>query len=490
MRRLSPSTLSALPGDVARPPYDPTNLDETVAHIGVGAFHRAHQAVYTDIANARADRPAGVVGLSLRSPTMAEALNPQQGLFTVAESDGPNETLRVIGNLTRIITVPERPETAFAALTSPKLTTVTLTITEKGYGLDPASGELITTDGDVAQDLINPRRPRSAIGFLVEVLRQRRAARSGGLTAISCDNVPENGRRLGSSVLQFAQIVDPDLARWISDEAAFPQTMVDRIVPAATPQVLDDAAQRLGLRDEGHVKTEPFMQWVIEDRFAGPRPAWERAGALVVDDVAPYETAKLRLLNGAHSAMAYLGYLSGCSYVHEVMAQPELSRFVGALMEQAIAPTLPELPDMPIAVYIHLLRDRFANSALSHRTWQIAMDGSQKLPQRILNTIRDQLAADQPIDRLALVVAAWIRYAAGIDEQGDPIDVRDPLSDDFRSIAQQCLGNLQALLDGFLGLKAVFGEDLPGDPTFTSAVRTQLDKLHADGARAAAAALT
>ena len=478
-QRLSNATLGSLPDDVQKFSYSRDALKVKAVHLGVGAFHRGHQAVFTDLANAHESAPWGVVGISLRSRTAETQLAPQDGLYCVGIRDRQNERFQLVGNIVQVITAPDAPAAAMAALTNPDVSVVTMTITEKGYGLDPATGKLVTDHGEISDDLANPTEPKSAIGYLCEALRLRKNAGNAPFTAMSCDNLPSNGSRLKSALLQYANSLDPDLADWIESEASFPESMVDRIVPATTNDDLVAAEARIGVRDEGYVKTEPFLQWVIEDDFVGTRPQWEKAGARIVPDVSPYENAKLRLLNGAHSAIAYLGYLSGYQFVHEVMGDEQLSDFVTALMNDEIAPTLAEPADMPLLPYATDLRGRFRNSSLNHRTWQIAMDGSQKLPQRLLNTIRDRIKQDLPFPRLATAVAAWIVYAAGSSPDGGHIDVRDPMSETFKSIAAKAAGDAEILLTGFLSLNDVFGTDLPQNSAFREAVwrslRTILD---------------
>ncbi|MGF1544424.1 MAG: mannitol dehydrogenase family protein [Parvularculaceae bacterium] len=487
MARLSLATLDQLPNEIRQPSYERRRLKPRLAHIGVGAFHRAHQAVYTEQANEIADARLGVVGVSLRSAAAETALAPQDGLYTVGTRDGAAESVRVVANMLGMITAPSDPAAAAAVLADPGLLAVTLTITEKGYWLDPATGALIADKGDVAADLAAPDAPRSAIGYLYNALKARHEAGLPPFTVVSCDNLPENGARVRAAIVQYAERLDPALAKWIAEDGAFPQTMVDRIVPKTTDDDLAAVEMRLGVRDEAYVKAEPFMQWVIEDRFAGPRLPWDAGGAMIVDAVGPYETAKLRLLNGPHSAIAYLGYLAGCEYVHDVMADPGLSGFVETLMDTDILQSVAEPKGMPLPAYARDLRARFRNAALQHRTHQIAMDGSQKLPQRLLNTVRDALAAGRSVDRLALPIAAWMRYAAGRDEAGAPIEVLDPLHERFATIADKAGGNADALRDGFLGLKEVFGDDLPAAAPFREALSTQLNALFEKGARQAAA---
>ncbi|MBB4659451.1 mannitol dehydrogenase family protein [Parvularcula dongshanensis] len=481
--RLSEKTLDQLSQEARRPGYDRATLRPRMVHLGVGAFHRAHQAVCTEDAIEAKGGDWGVTGISLRSDTAETQLAPQDGLFTVGTREGQDQSLRLIGNLTRVLTAPKAPQAVRAALAAPDLSVVTLTITEKGYALDPATGNLRTDAPEIAADLRSPREPASAIGYLVEAFRNRREASLAPFTTVSCDNLPSNGERLRSAVLQFAGAVDKDLASWIEAEAAFPETMVDRIVPAVTEEDLARAEAQMGLRDEGHIATEPFFQWAIEDSFCGPRPSWEAGGALFVSEVAPYEAAKLRLLNGPHSAIAYLGYLAGHTYVHQVMADEDLCAFVTALMEEEIAPTVKAPDGFDLASYTQDLRDRFRNPALNHRTWQIAMDGSQKLPQRLLNTIRDRRAAGAPIEKLATAVAAWMAYARGRDLNGEPIDVRDPMKDRLAEIGGA--GSAADLVSGYLALKDVFGDDLPRDEAFRTAVTGKLEALLAGGVTAA-----
>ncbi len=275
-------------------------------------------------------------------------------------------------------------------------------------------------------DLTEPARPRSVPGFLVEALRRRRAAQISAFTVLCCDNLPHNGRTVAAIVTRFAALHDPALAGYIANEVAFPSTMVDRITPATTPQDRAAISGSLGLDDAAPVVTEPFSQWVIEDRFPGGRPDWGIAGAEFVTDVAPYENMKLRLLNGSHSTLAYLGYLAGYETVSDTMKDANYRRLAEGVMDDAAA-TLKMPPGADVAAYKRALVERYANPALRHRTWQICMDGSQKLPQRLLGSIRDRLAAGAPVERLVMGVAGWMRYVTGIDEQGKPIDVRDPL---------------------------------------------------------------
>lgn len=481
--RLHPDGLADLPADVDVPRYDRGALAAGIVHLGVGAFHRAHQAVYTDDALNRSPGPWGIVGVSLRSPDTRDALAPQAGLYTVAVRDAAGERLRVVGSVTEVLVAPEDPEAVLERLTRPAVRIVTLTVTEKGYCHDPATGALNEEHPGIRHDMAEPHRPETAPGFLVEALDRRRRAGVAPFTVLSCDNLPSNGDTTARILRRFAALRDPDLGRWVEEAVACPNSMVDRIVPATTDEDRAGVSRRLGCEDAWPVMTEPFTQWVIEDRFPAGRPAWELEGAELVADVHPYEFMKLRLLNGSHSTLAYLGYLAGCRTVSDAIADPAFARLIRRLMDEEVTPTLAVPPGADLGRYKAALLERFANPALKHRTWQIAMDGTQKLPQRLLGTIRDRLAAGASIDRLALGVAAWMRYVTGRDEQGQPIDVRDPLAPRLAEIAGRAGQDAEALARAYLGVREVFGDDLPRHPVFAGAVAGALGRLLAHGAR-------
>lgn len=481
-KRLNQASLGGLPKEIARPRYDRHAMSTGIVHLGVGAFHRAHQAVYTDDVLDQ-DLRWGIVAASLRSPDTAEALEPQDGLYTLSVRSKDGEALRVVGAISRVIVAPQAIEELLTAMADAGTRIVTLTVTEKGYCHDPATGQLNEAHPDVVHDLANLRTPRSAPGFIIEALRRRRAAGIPPFTVLTCDNLPSNGRTVKRVLTRFAELADPGLGRFVADEVSCPSTMVDRIVPATSD---DDRARieaSLGLRDAWPVVTEPFTQWVIEDRFTQGRPAWEQAGAEFVEDVEPYEHMKLRLLNGSHSTLAYLGYLSGYETVAETMADPAFVRLVEGLMNEEVTPTLHMPPGADLTSYKRALVERFKNPALRHRTWQIAMDGSQKLPQRLLGTVRDRLKKDAPIERLALGVAAWMRYVTGIDETGAPIDVRDPMAARLRERADSAEGSPERLAGALFALREIFGDDLPNDPRFTGPVLAALKQLYAQGAK-------
>jgi fructuronate reductase len=461
--------------------YDPASLDTGIVHLGVGAFHRAHMADYTDAAIAAGDRRWGIVGASLRSPDTRDALQPQDWLYTLAESDETGERCRIIACLKDILVAPENPAALVAAMCLPSVKIVSLTVTEKGYCHDPATGELNEAHPDIIHDLARLDAPRSAIGFLVAALKQRRSLGLAPFTILTCDNLPANGRTLAKVVTRFATLVDPELGRFVAGNVAFPSTVLDRIVPATTDADRARIAATTGLEDAWPVVTERYTSWVIEDNFPQGRPDW---AATFVSDIAPFEQMKLRLLNGAHSTMSYLGYLAGRETVADCMKDEALGWLVAYLMNAEVTPTLAVPPGAEIEAYKAALISRFRNPALRHRTWQIAMDGSQKLPQRLLGTIRDRLKSNAPIDALALGVAAWMRYVTGIGEKGQPIDVRDPLAADLRARADRAGRDAAKLCAALTAIEAVFGRDLPADSRFTSTVTTALDSLFRIGAEA------
>ena len=481
MRRLSSATLDALPDDVIRPAYDRAAVRAGVVHLGIGAFHRAHQAaVFDDVLNA-GDLRWGIVAASLRSPRVRDQMAPQDGLYTMLVRDGSSERAQIIGAVQRVIVAPEEPLALLDALASPHTHIVTLTITEKGYKLDPATGELIEHDPQLAADLASLTRPQTAPGYLVAALAKRKALGLPPFTAISCDNLPHNGRRLRNAVLALAHRHDAPLAEWIAEEGAFPETMVDRIVPATTAEDVAALAARLDVADQAMVKTEPFIQWVIEDRFCGPRPEFG-AGVQLTAAVAPWEEAKLRLLNGAHSGIAYLGGLAGIEHVHEVLALPAAHAFVEALWDEAQT-TLSPPPELDIALYRRELMARFDNPTLRHRTRQIAMDGSQKLPQRLLAPIAARLATGKGIKALSLAVAAWLRWQAGQDDLGNAHDVDDPLAGMIAARLKGA-GTTEERVAAILRVDAVVPPALAENGAFRMALTRWLAMLETQGALA------
>ena len=468
--RLSRVTAGALTGDVARP----TGATKRLVHFGIGAFHRAHQAVYTQ----DADDAWRITGVSLRSPDVRDRLMPQDGLYTVTERSNGMAATRLITVLDAVLVAAEEPDAVVAALAAPETHVVTLTVTEKGYYRHPASGRLRTDDPAVANDLRGDT-PQTIYGYLAAALAQRRANGAGGLTLVSCDNLSGNGTLLITSLLAFLEHREAGLADWTRANVSAPNTMVDRIVPASTAADRAIAAAAIGVEDDAAIATEPFRQWVIEDRFAGPRPRWEAAGAQIVTDVAPFELAKLRLLNASHSTFAYAGLQLGYAYVHEAIGDPLLRDFVVAQMEEAVATLTPAVGLDP-AAYIAATLARFDNADLHHRLDQIAMDGSQKLPQRWLATVEERLAAAQASPRHVLSIAAWIAYTADAPGIAD-----DPIAACYAAIWADAGGNVSRLVERFMSELGVFGPAMRESSAFASALAGAVSAWRTDGPRAA-----
>ncbi|MDL4618497.1 mannitol dehydrogenase family protein [Citrobacter amalonaticus] len=469
------------------PGYDRNRLIPRIVHLGFGAFHRAHQGVYTDILAAEHNSDWGYCEVNLIGGEQQIAdLKQQDNLYTVAEMSADAWTARVVGVVKKALHAQvDGLESVLAAMCEPQVAIVSLTITEKGYCHSPATGQLMLDHPMIAADLQNPHQPKSAPGVVVEALARRKAAGLAAFTVMSCDNMPENGHVMRNVVTAYARAVDAELAEWIEQHVTFPSTMVDRIVPAVTADTLDKIENLTGVRDPAGVACEPFRQWVIEDNFVTGRPQWEKAGAELVSDVIPFEEMKLRMLNGSHSFLAYLGYLAGYQHINDCMGDENYRVAARALMLNEQAPTL-KVQGVDLTRYADLLIERYSNPALRHRTWQIAMDGSQKLPQRMLDSVRWHLAHDSRFDLLALGVAGWMRYVGGVDEQGNAIEVNDPLL----PVIQQAVQNSaegESRVEALLAIEAIFGNELPQVALFTQAVKEAYQTLLAEGAKATVA---
>ncbi|EFC1526454.1 fructuronate reductase [Escherichia ruysiae] len=476
---------------VARPSWDHSRLESRIVHLGCGAFHRAHQALYTHHLLESTDSDWGICEVNLmpgNDRVLIENLKKQQLLYTVAEKGAESTELKIIGSMKEALH-PEIDgcEGILNAMARPQTAIVSLTVTEKGYCADAASGQLDLNNPLIKHDLENPTAPKSAIGYIVEALRLRREKGLKAFTVMSCDNVRENGHVAKVAVLGLAQARDPQLAAWIEENVTFPCTMVDRIVPAATPETLQEIADQLGVYDPCAIACEPFRQWVIEDNFVNGRPDWDKVGAQFVADVVPFEMMKLRMLNGSHSFLAYLGYLGGYETIADTMTNPDYRKAAFALMMQEQAPTLSMPEGTDLNAYATLLIERFSNPSLRHRTWQIAMDGSQKLPQRLLDPVRLHLKNGGSWRHLALGVAGWMRYTQGVDEQGNAIDVVDPMLAEFQKINAQYQGAER--VKALLSLSGIFADDLPQNADFVGAVTAAYQQLCERGARECVAAL-
>ena len=462
--RLDAASLASLPPQVRRPAYAREATRIGVVHFGPGAFHRAHQAAYLDELLAQ-DPDWAICAVSLHSPGVRDALQPQDGLYTLALL-GEQPQLRVIGAIREVLCAPQQRKAVMTRLVDPQVRLVTLTITEKGYCLS-ADG-VDAAHPDIARDLASPEQPVSAIGWLVAGLRERRARGLAPYTVLSCDNLADNGGRLRRAVLDYARRIDRDLADWILSQVAFPRSMVDSITPASDDALRARVSAALGVEDAWPVQREPYTQWVVEDDFCNGRPPLERAGVVLSADIAGYDRAKLRLLNAPHSALAYLGSLMHLETVADAMREPALAAFVERLMREDIVPTLALPAGFDADAYVDAILARFRNPAIRHLLSQIAWDGSQKIPVRLLGTIADALAAGGRIDRLCLVVAGWLRFVVRQARAGTALV--DPMDAELSRIGRAAASDAGQDVAAFLRIDPVFAP-LGGDPRFVDALR-------------------
>lgn len=479
--RLSRTTLGQLPAHVRAPGYDPAAVASGIVHLGVGGFHRAHMARYThDLMEISPDARAwGIVGGGLLEADRAmwAALTPQDGLYTLVERSRGTEAVSVIGAIGGMVLATDSPEALQEAIGAVGVRIVSLTVTEAGYGLNPATRRLDPAHPAIAADLASPERPASAVGVITEAYRRRMAGGRPAFTALSCDNIQRNGDVLKAAVLDFAGRRDPALARWIEANGRFPATMVDRITPATRAEDVADLTARHGVIDAWPVFSETFTQWVIEDDFADGRPAWERVGAQFVPDVSPYEFMKLRLLNASHLAIAGLGRLAGYRFIHEAMGDGRIGSYMSALMDREITPTLLPVPGVDLALYKATLVERFANPAIMDTVDRVNTDAPLNV---LLDPIRDRLRDGAGVDLLALGLAAWMRRVRGVDEAGAPLAVRHPLAELLRARAMEGGADPRPLL----GIEPLFG-DLAAHEGFVATLGAWLERLYAKGVRSA-----
>ncbi|HAU5606824.1 mannitol dehydrogenase family protein [Citrobacter koseri] len=473
-----------LPEGVQTPRYDRQQLQTRIVHFGFGAFHRAHQALLTDrVLNAQGG-DWGICEISLFSgDLLMSQLREQNHLYTVLEKGANGNQAIIVGVVKECLNAKlDSLADIIEKFCEPQVAIVSLTITEKGYCIDPATGSLDVSNPRIIHDMQHPTEPHSAPGILVEALHRRRERGLSPFTVLSCDNIPDNGHVVKNAVLGMAEKRAAELAAWIQQHVSFPGTMVDRIVPAATEESLDEITRELGVADPCAISCEPFIQWVIEDNFVAGRPQWEVAGVQMVDDVLPWEQMKLRMLNGSHSFLAYLGYLAGFQHISDCMQDSAFREAAYRLMMNEQAPTL-RITNVDLSRYAASLIERFANPALKHRTWQIAMDGSQKLPQRMLEGIREHLARGSDWPLLALGVAGWMRYVSGVDDAGATIDIRDPLSEKIRLLVES--SSDAERVSALLSLQEVFGTDLVKNPLFVQAIEQAWRRIAQHGAHQA-----
>jgi fructuronate reductase len=447
--RLSETTLASLRDRVALPAYQRRNTRIGIVHIGPGAFHRAHQASYVDEL-LHADPRWAICAIALRSTLARDALMPQDGLYTLAELS-ETKRLRIIGSVREVLSAAASLSTALERLTARSTEVVTLTVTEKGYCLD-GTGALDLAHPDIAHDVVQPHSPRSALGLLAEALRRRREQGVEPFTIVSCDNLSDNGPTLRNALIQYAAAVDPELSRWIADEVICPRTMVDSITPVTDDALRAYVTATIGLQDAWPVQREPFMQWVVQDVPVMHKADWSGVGVTVTTSVSGYERAKLRLLNGAHSTLAYAGLLCNHTTVLDAMRDTQLARFVERLMREDIAASLAPAAGLDLAAYIDSVLARFRNPGMRHQLAQIAWDGSKKLPVRLCGTIEDALREGRCIDRLCIPLAAWMRFIARQAKAGVPIV--DPYAEELTRIGVACTGDARHDVALFAALPA------------------------------------
>jgi len=483
---LRADTVTDLGDALDTPTYDRTAVTVGIVHLGVGGFHRAHQAMYVDrLLGGAPDWGICGVGVLPGDRRMAEVMAEQDCLYTLAlkHSDGTWET-RVIGSIVDYLLAPDDPEAVLTVMAAPSTRIVSLTVTEGGYNIDATTGEFDEEAPAVRADLEPGATPATSFGLVVEALHRRRAAGTPPFTVMSCDNIEGNGHIARRVFTTFARLRDPDLAEWIEREVHFPSSMVDRITPATTPEVVTEITERFGVADGWPVAAEPFVQWVLEDDFPTGRPPLEDAGVQLVDDVTPYELMKLRLLNASHQALCYFGYLAGYRLVHEVAQDPLFATFLRSYMDDEATPTLPPVPGIDLEEYKSTLLERFSNPEIRDTVARLCAESSDRIPKWLLPVVRANLASGGPVALSAAVVASWARYTEAVDEQGEPIEIVDQLAETLVPIAKEQREDPTA----FLAHRQVFG-DLIDDERFVAAYRWALDSLHRNGSRATLEAL-
>jgi mannitol 2-dehydrogenase len=484
--RLSAETLGSL--QIPVPEYDRSAVTARIVHLGVGGFHRAHQAMYLDrLMNAGLATDWGICGIGVlpADSRMAEVMSAQDCLYTlvVKHADGRSEP-RVIGSIVDYLLAPADPDAAVERMADPAIRIVSLTVTEGGYSFNQVTGEFDASPTAIAADLVPGAVPGTTFGLVTEALARRRARGIAPFTVMSCDNIQGNGHLAHRVFTSFARLRDPDLAEWIDTCVTFPNSMVDRITPATTDADRDALRDEFAIADAWPVVCEPFTQWVLEDRFVQGRPPYEEAGVMVVDDVEPYELMKLRLINASHQALCYFGYLAGYRLVPEAAGNPLFSRFLLDYMEQEATPTLRPVPGIDLDSYRHEVIERFSNPGVRDTIGRLCAESSDRIPKWLIPVVRDQLAAGREVTRSAAVVASWARYAEGVDEQGAAITIVDRLASELTAIASNHADDDLA----FLRRRDLFG-DLADQPAFTVPYRNALDRLHREGSLATLQAL-
>ena len=488
MTQLNTAALGGLDDRVAVPSYDRSRVSTGIVHFGVGGFHRAHQAMYVDsLMNDGKALDWGITGVGVLpgDVRMRDALAAQDHLYTlvVKDSDGTMHP-RVIGSIVDFLFAPDDPEAVLARMADPAVRIVSLTVTEGGYHVNQATGEFDADDPAIQLDLAGDAVPTTMFGFVTEALARRRAAGVEPFTVMSCDNIQGNGEVAHKMIGAFARLKDADLAAWIEERVAFPNSMVDRITPVTTDQDRATLAGGFGVEDRWPVVCEPFTQWALEDRFPTGRPAFDAVGVQLVPDVEPYELMKLRLLNASHQAIAYFGYLAGYRLVHDAAQDPLFQDLLQRYMDEEATPTLSPVPGVDLDDYKRTLIERFSNPGVRDTVPRLCAESSDRIPKWLLPVVRAQLKSGGEITRSAAIVAAWARYAEGVDEDGEPIEIVDRRAEKLTEIAKRQREDPTA----FIANRDLFG-DLADVERFVEAYTSALRSLHEHGARATLEAL-
>ncbi len=481
--QLKQAALPQLSPRMPVPAYDRKAAAQSIVHIGVGGFYRAHQAVYLDdLLHLPGHAEWGYCGVGLlkHDARIRDAMLSQDCLYSVIERSAAGDFPRVIGSVLNFLYAPDDPEAVLEKMASPECRIVSLTITEGGYYINQGNGEFDRHHPDIVHDLEHPHAPRCSFGYLAEALDRRRRRGLAPFTVMSCDNLQNNGDVTRKMLLAFTELRDPALNRWLAEHCAFPNSMVDRITPATTDEHRDLVRDRFEIDDAWPVMTEPFKQWVIEDHFPGGRPAWELVGAQMTADVLPYEKMKLRLLNASHQALCYIGMLLGYEYAHEAMADPYIRKLVRGMMEIEVTPLLPEVAGIDLSEYKTTLIERFSNPAIRDQLSRIGTEGSARIPKFVLPSIREQLERGGPIKLLSFTVACWFRYLTGFDDLGRALPINDPFAEKLRENAVKGGADPRALLS----MHELFG-DLSDAPRFIEQVGEALYSLYEQGAKPA-----
>ena len=456
-----------------RPKYNPNAYGTGIVHLGVGSFHKAHQAYYTDKILEKSGGDWRIMGVSLRSNDAQNQLRPQNGLYTLLIKGGMRTTSRVIGSIVNVLSASKNSEPAIQAMVNKNIKIVSLTVTEKAYGLNLSNLGCNINHADIAYDLKNFHSPRGVLGIVTKALAIRKLKKIPPFTVLCCDNLPNNGKLLRSAVIDFSQRININLSQWIEDEVAFPSTMVDRITPTPTQNTYQEAKRVINLKDFAAVETEEFSQWVIEDNFPLGRPDWDCAGAIFTNNVGPFEKMKLRMLNGTHSMLAYVGFHCGHRYVRDVMNDKVLSNLVNRHLQIA-AQTLKPIKGIDYNNYAQSLVSRFSNPEIAHETFQIAMDGSEKMQQRIFYPLKDAISLNLNIRPFAFAIAAWLRHISQSKHDCAPYELRDPIADQLTPLPKE--RSAHSILD-YLSRIGFLIDDLKEDKMFWGQVSDILNDM-------------